>query len=62
MATKTASKSVKSGVAAKAVRAVSAKPRTKKPRLSKLEAERVESFKALMEKYAGKCSFAGFDE
>jgi len=62
MAAKTASKRVKSGVVAKAVRAVSTKPRTKKPRLSKLEAERLKSFKALMEKYAGTCSFAGSDE
>jgi len=53
---------VKSGLAAKAIRAESTKPRAKKPRLSKLEAERLESFKALMKKYEGKCSFAGFDE
>jgi len=29
--------------------------------MSKLELERLESFKALMEKYRGKCSFAGYD-
>jgi hypothetical protein len=30
--------------------------------MSKLETGRLASFKALMEKYGGKCSFAGLDE
>jgi len=34
----------------------------KKARMSRLEAKRLESFKALIAKYAGKCSFAGSDE
>ena len=29
--------------------------------MSKLEAKRLESFKALMAKYRGKATFAGFD-
>jgi hypothetical protein len=62
MAAKTASTIVKSGITAKAVRGLSTQPRTRKPRLSKLEAERLESFKTLMKKYAGKCSFPGFDK
>jgi hypothetical protein len=53
---------VTSKVAAKPIRAAAAKPRTKSPRMSKLEARHLESFKALMKKYGGKLSFAGCDE
>lgn len=62
MPSKTASTRVNSKVAAKSVRAASAKPRAKEPRMSKIEAERLEKFKALMLKYGGKLSFAGCDE
>lgn len=62
MPAKAASARVTAKIAAKSVRAAGAKPRAKKARMSKLEAERLESFKALMAKYAGKCSFAGLDE
>ena len=48
-------------VAARSVRKAGAKPRAKKARMSKLEAKRLESFKALMAKYRGKATFAGFD-
>jgi hypothetical protein len=62
MATKAASARVTAKVAAKSVRANGAKPRTKKARMSKLEAKRLEQFKALMKKYEGKLAFAGSDE
>jgi hypothetical protein len=62
MPAKAASTRTTAKVAGKSVRAAGAKPRAKTVRLSKLEAERLESFKALMAKYAGKCSFAGLDE
>jgi len=61
MAGKRASTTLNSKVTAKEIHAVSGKPRTRKARLSKVEAERLASFKALMEKNAGKCTFAGFD-
>ena len=61
MPAKRPSKSTKAEVSAKSVRANTAKPRKGKVRMSKLELERLESFKALMEKYRGKCSFAGYD-
>jgi len=46
---------------AKSVRSATAKLAVKKVRMSKLEAKRLEQFKALMEKYRGKATFAGFD-
>jgi hypothetical protein len=49
-------------VAAKAAPSKGAKPRVKKARMSKLEAKRLENFKALMKKFGGKCTFAGSDE
>jgi hypothetical protein len=61
MLTKAATTRAKAGVAAKSVRTTGAKPRAKKTRMSKLEAKRLESFKALMAKYRGKATFAGFD-
>jgi hypothetical protein len=60
MPAKAAATRVTAKVAAKSVRANGAKPRAKKARMSKLEAKRLESFKALMAKYARKCSFASF--
>jgi len=62
MRSKTASTRASTKVAAKSVRASVAKPRTKKMRISKVEAERLEKFKALMEKFRGKATFAGLDE
>jgi hypothetical protein len=61
MPAKTASTRVGAKVAAKSLSAGGAKPRTDRVRMSKLEAKRLESFKALMEKYGGKGSFAGYD-
>jgi hypothetical protein len=61
MPAKAASARVTAKVASKSVRANGAKPRAKKALMSKLEAKRLESFKALMAKYAGKLKFAGFD-
>jgi len=61
MPAKAASTRVPAKVAAKSVRANGAKPRAKTARMSKLEAKRLESFKALMAKYRGKATFAGFD-
>jgi hypothetical protein len=61
MPTKAASTRVTAKVAGKSVRTAGAKPRAKTVRLSKLEAKRLESFKALMLKYGGKGSFAGYD-
>lgn len=52
----------KAKVANKAVRAGVTRPRAKKARMSKLEAKRLEQFKAVMAKCAGKLSFAGFGE
>jgi hypothetical protein len=49
-------------VAGKSVRAATAKPAAKKARLSKAEAEGLAKFKAVLAKYAGKCTFAGSDE
>jgi hypothetical protein len=62
MPAKGASARVTAKVAAKSVRITGGKSGARKTRLPKLEAKRLESFKALMEKYGGKCSFAGFDE
>jgi predicted nucleotidyltransferase len=59
---KSASTRVSAKTSAKSVRASVPEPRRKKVRMSKLEAERLESFKALMKKYGGKLTFAGFDE
>ncbi len=61
MPAKTASARVTSKVAGKSFRAAGTKPRARKARVSRLEAKRLESFKALMKKYGGKCSFAGYD-
>jgi hypothetical protein len=61
MPDKSASKRVKTPVVAKSARANGAKRRAKKVHLSKLEAERLEKFKALILKYRGKATFAGFD-
>lgn len=61
MPAKAASARVTAKIAAKSVRTNGAKPRAKKARMSKLEAKRLESFKALMTKYRGKATFAGFD-
>lgn len=62
MPAKTASARVTAKIASKSVRANGAKPRAKKTRMSKLEAKRLEQFKALMKKYEGKLAFAGSDE
>lgn len=61
MPAKTASARVTTIVAAKSVRKAGAKPRAKKARMSKLEAKRLESFKALMLKFGGMGMFAGYD-
>ena len=62
MPAKAASARVTANVAGKSALAAGAKPRVKEAHMSKLESKRLESFKALMAKYAGKCSFAGLDE
>jgi hypothetical protein len=51
-----------SKTAKKSARTASKKLPTKKPRLSKLEAERLEGFKSLMKEYGGKGLFARYDE
>jgi hypothetical protein len=56
-----ASTRVTAKVAAKSVRAATAKPAAKKVSMSKLEAKRLEGFKALMTKFRGKATFAGLD-
>ena len=61
MPPKVASACVPAKVAAKSVRVTGGKQRAKKAQVSKLEAKRLEDFKALMEKYGGKGSFAGLD-
>jgi len=61
MPAKAASTRVTAKVASKSVRTTGAKAAARKVRLSKLEAKRLEQFKALMEKYGGKATFAGFD-
>ena len=61
MPAKVASTRATANVAAKSVRSADAKAGAKKARLSKLEAKRLEQFKALMEKYRGRATFAGFD-
>ena len=61
MPVKAASTRIPAKVAGKSVRAADAEPRAKKMRLSKLEAKRLEQFKTLMVRNAGKCSFAGYD-
>jgi hypothetical protein len=62
MPSKTASTRVNAKVAAKSLRRNGAKPRAKKPRMTKTEAERLAHFKALMLKTGGKGQFAGLDE
>lgn len=62
MAEKSGSARVKAKVANKSALAALPKPRVKKARMSKLEAERLVKFKALMAKCAEKLSFAVFDE
>lgn len=62
MPAKAASARVPAKIAAKSVRSNGAKPRAKTVRMSKLEAKRLEQFKALMKKYEGKLAFAGSDE
>ena len=57
MPAKAASARVTAKVASKSVRANGAKPGAKKARMSKLEAKRLESFKALMAKYSRKVHF-----
>jgi hypothetical protein len=44
----------------KSVRAAETKAGAKTVRLSNLERTRLESFRALMKKYGGKCSFANY--
>jgi hypothetical protein len=61
MPAKTASNRITAKVSSKSVRGTGAKTGAKKAHLSKLEAKRLEQFKALMEKYLGKAMFAGFD-
>jgi hypothetical protein len=61
MPAKAASARVPAKVAAKSVRVTGGKPRAKKAQMSKLEAKRLESFKALVMKYGGKLQFAGYD-
>ncbi len=61
MPSKAASTRVNAKIAAKSLRRSDAKPRAKKPRISKIEADRLAHFKALMEKYRGKATFAGLD-
>jgi hypothetical protein len=48
-------------VAAKPNHRNGAKPRAKKPRMTKVEAERLAHFKALMLKTGGRGKFAGLD-
>jgi hypothetical protein len=59
---KSASTRVSAKTSAKSVRASVPEPRRKKVRMSKLEANRLAHFKALMKKFGGKGSFAGFDD
>jgi hypothetical protein len=47
--------------APKPAHAAAAKPRANAVRMSKLEAKRLETFKALTKKFGGRCSFAAFD-
>jgi hypothetical protein len=62
MPAKTASSRIAAKVSNKSVGATGAKTGAKKAYLSKLEAKRLEQFKALMKKYEGKLAFAGLDE
>ena len=62
MPAKATSTRVTSKIAGKSVGAADATPRAKAARMSRLEAKRLQSFKALMKKFGGKLSFAGFDE
>ena len=62
MPAKAASARVTAKVAGKSVPATGAKPRAKTARMSKLEARRLDRFKALMKKYEGKLAFVGSDE
>jgi hypothetical protein len=58
---KAASTRMTANVSGKSVRAAGVRPEARNARLSKLEAKRLEQFKALMEKYRGKATFAGYD-
>ena len=62
MPAKSTSARATSKVAVTSVHAPAAKTRAKSPRMSKPEARGSQSFKALMKKYGGKCTFAGYDE
>jgi len=62
MPAKAASARVTAKVAVESVRKAGAKPHAKKARMSKLEAKRLEQFKALIKKYEGKLAFTGSDE
>jgi hypothetical protein len=61
MPTKAASVRITAKVAVKPARATGEK-RTKRIRMSNLEARRLESFKDLMKRFGGKLSLAGCDE
>lgn len=61
MPVKAASTRVTAKISGKSVHVAGSQPEAKKARLSKLEAKRLEQFKALMEKYRGKATFAGYD-
>jgi hypothetical protein len=58
---KAASSRTNAKAASKSAIATGAKPPAKATRHSKLEGERLEKFNALIAKYAGRCSFAGYD-
>jgi len=62
MPSKAISVRLTSKIALKPVHITAATPRPKAQRVSKLEARRLASFKALMKKFGGKLSFAGCDE
>lgn len=62
MPAKSAPTRVSAKTAASPARASVAKPRAKKAHTSKLEAKRLEKFKALMKMTGGKLPFAGSDE
>jgi hypothetical protein len=57
-----ASASVAANAPSKSVQATGGNPGATTTHLTKLEAKRLASFKALMVKYGGKCAFAGCDE
>ena len=62
MPAKGASARATARVVSKSISVTGGEPDAKKSRLSKLEAKRLASFKALIAKYEGKCTFAGCDE